>query len=34
MPVLIQPPQAQANVGETWLFIAQDDLARADGFID
>lgn len=34
MPVLLERPQAQADVDEIWLFIAQDDLARADSFID
>jgi toxin ParE1/3/4 len=33
MPVFFERPQAQADVDEIWLFIAQDDLARADSFV-
>lgn len=34
MPVLLERPQAQADIDEIWQFIAQDDLSRADSFID
>jgi toxin ParE1/3/4 len=34
MPTLLRRPRASADLSEIWEFIAQDNIERADAFID
>ena len=34
MPLLITPPEAEKDLLDIWLFIAEDSMVNADHFID
>ena len=34
MPEVLRRPEAEADLDDLWLFIAQDDPVNADRFID
>jgi toxin ParE1/3/4 len=34
MPTILRRPRASADLSEIWEFIAQENIERADGFID